>query len=96
MFSCKLLVICTEQDKTHPLMSSIIKAFAVDLDNVVYCSLAQFEHQQGALPPLIWSTVGHVEIASDCQLLHSPSIEQLSLHRDAKKSLWKQFCAYQQ
>jgi len=94
--ACKLLVVCTEQDKKHQLMSSIIDAFAIDNDTVVYCSLAQFENQQGALPELIWSTLGIIEVAATHQLLHSPSLATLATSGSAKKSLWKQYCALQQ
>ncbi|TEW54629.1 DNA polymerase III subunit psi [Psychromonas sp. RZ22] len=94
--TCKLLVICTEQDKKHALMPAIINAFSIEQDSVSYCSLAQFENHQGTLPQLIWSTLGKVEIDASHQVLHSLPLEQLAKHKSAKKSLWKQFCATQQ
>ena len=93
---CKLLVVCTEEDKKHELMPAILSAFNINTDSVVYCSLAQFESQQGALPHLIWSTIGEIEASATHQLLHSPSLATLAVNGHAKKVLWKQFCAYQQ
>ena len=92
---CELLVVCSEEDKTHPLMSVIIRAFGFDEDNVKFCSLVQFEHQQGTLPHLIWSTIGTIN-TSTSQLLESSSLSQLAKQGNDKQSLWKQFCAYQQ
>jgi DNA polymerase-3 subunit psi len=94
--ACKLLVVCTQQDKQHPLMSSIINAFDIDADSVFYCTLAEFEHQQGNLPELIWSTLGEIDVSPNRHLLHSPSLALLNKQSAAKKSLWKQFCAYRQ
>lgn len=94
--ACKLLVLCVDADRDHPLMLAILRAFNIDADSVVYCSLAQFENQQAALPDLIWSTLGEITALPGHQLLHSPSLSQLVLQTHAKKSLWKQFCAYQQ
>ena len=94
--ACKLLVLCTDVDKAHPLMPAILKAFNIDTDSVVYCSLAQFEAQQASLPDLIWSTLGVIATSPAHKLLHSPSLPQLALQAHAKQSLWKQFCAYQQ
>jgi len=90
----KLLVICTEPDKTHPLMSAIIDAFAIDKDSVAFCSLFQFEQLQGDLPELVWSTLGDIKVADNVNFLSSPSLAVLNHEPDAKKSLWKQFCAY--
>lgn len=93
---CKLLVVCSEEDKKHNLMHSIIDAFDINPDSVVYCSLAQFENQQGALPMLIWSTLGQTGSVVSERILHSPSISLLANNGKAKKALWEQFCAYQQ
>jgi len=93
---CKLLVVCTEEDKKHELMPAILGAFSINADSVVYCSLAQFESQQGILPQLIWSTIGEIETPALHHLLHSPSLATLAVNGEAKKALWKQFCAYQQ
>tara|TARA_R110001592_G_scaffold108581_1_gene303236 strand:+ start:2487 stop:2876 length:390 start_codon:yes stop_codon:yes gene_type:complete len=90
---CKLLVVCTEEDIKHELMPAIINAFGFDPSDVKYCSLAQFENQQGALPDLIWSTLGQVEASVTHKLLHSPSLVSLATQSNAKKALWKQFCA---
>ena len=92
----KLLIICTEADRSHALMESIINAFGIESDSVVYCSLNQFESQQGELPKLIWSTLGEIDVSPHCQLLYSSSLAELNKQPLAKKSLWKQFCAYQQ
>ncbi|MEJ6077505.1 DNA polymerase III subunit psi [Vibrio sp. 1-Bac 57] len=94
--ACKLLVVCTEEDAKHELMAAIISAFQIKSDQVVYCSLAQFENQQGNLPTLIWSTLGEVASSPSHQLLNSPSLAELATNAAAKKVLWKQFCAYQQ
>ncbi len=94
--ACKLLIVCTEEDQKHELMAAIINAFQIKSDQVVYCSLAQFENQQGNLPTLIWSTLGEVASSPSHQLLHSPSLAELATNAAAKKVLWKQFCAYQQ
>jgi len=91
-----LLVVCTEQDKKHALMPAIINAFGIEPDSVIYCSLTQFENQQGTLPKLIWSTLGKSDVLPPHQLLNSPSLAMLNEQGVAKKSLWKQFCAYQQ
>ena len=93
---CKLLVVCTEEDKKHELMPAILSAFNMNTDSVVYCSLAQFENQQGALPMLIWSTLGQTGSVVSERILHSPSISLLANNGKAKKALWEQFCAYQQ
>jgi DNA polymerase-3 subunit psi len=93
---CKLLVVCNVEDKKHALMPAILSAFNIDADSVVYCSLAQFEKQQGTLAQLIWSTIGEIEASATHQLLHSPSLAMLAVNGEAKKALWKQFCAYQQ
>ena len=92
----KLLVVCTEQDKKNPLMNEVIRAFDIENDSVVYCSLNQFENQQGTLPEWVWSTLGDIETSPHCKLLYSPSLSELYNKPSAKKSLWKQFCAYQQ
>lgn len=92
----KLLVVCTDQDKSHMLMKAIIRAFGIESDNVAYCSLNQFENQKGTLPKLIWSTLGKIEVSSHYQLLYSPSLTELNNNPTAKKTLWEQFCAYQQ
>ncbi len=92
---CELLVVCSEEDKKHPLMPLIIRAFGLDRDNVKFCSLEQFEQQQGTLPHLIWSTIGTIT-TSTSQVLASPSLSQLAKQGSDKKSLWEQFCAYQQ
>ena len=92
----KLLVVCTEQDRNHALMKAIISAFGIESDSVVYCSLNQFENQQGTLPEWVWSTLGDIETSPHCKLLYSPSLSELYNKPSAKKSLWKQFCAYQQ
>lgn len=94
--ACKLLVICTEDDKEHLLMSSIIHAFNIAIDNVIYCSLAQFECYQGRLPDLIWSTLGRSKIDVTSHFIHSPSLSHLAEQGTEKKRLWEQFCAYQQ
>jgi DNA polymerase-3 subunit psi len=93
---CKLLVVCSEEDKKHRLMPAIIRAFNIEPDSVVYCSVAQFENQQGPLPPFIWSTLGHITAPVSEQMLHSPSLMQLAELGPAKKALWEQFCAYHQ
>ena len=93
---CKLLVVCTEEDIKHELMPAIINAFGLDSNDVKYCTLAQFENQQGTLPDLIWSTLGKIEASVTHKLLHSPSLASLAIQGNAKKALWKQFCAYQQ
>ncbi|MDN2663366.1 DNA polymerase III subunit psi [Psychromonas sp. 14N.309.X.WAT.B.A12] len=93
---CELLVVCTKEDKQHPLMQAILNAFEIDKDKVTHCSLAQFENQQGELPTLIWSTIGKLEVAPAHQLLHSPALAILAEQRHAKQTLWKQFCAYRQ
>jgi len=94
--SCKLLVVCTEEDIKHELMAAIINAFGLDSNDVKYCTLAQFENQQGPLPDLIWSTLGKIEASVTHNLLHSPPLALLAVQGNAKKALWKQFCAYQQ
>lgn len=93
---CKLLVVCSDQDRKHELMSSILHAFAIESDQVVYCSIEQFESQQGTLPSLIWSTLGKITVSANTKLLHSPSLATLANAGKAKKSLWNQYCAYQQ
>ncbi|RBW43162.1 DNA polymerase III subunit psi [Psychromonas sp. B3M02] len=93
---CELLVVCTKEDKQHPLMQAILNAFEIGKDKVTYCSLAQFENQHGELPTLIWSTIGQLEVAPAHQLLHSPALAILAEQHHAKQTLWKQFCAYQQ
>jgi len=93
---CQLLIVCTEQDKNHALMPAIISAFEIDVDSVVFCSLAQFESQQGTLPNLIWSTLGKIDVPPSHTLLNSPSLVQLATQGACKKSLWKQYCAHQQ
>lgn len=93
---CELLIVCTEADKSHALMPAIINAFDIELGNVVYCSLAQFESQRGTLPGFIWSTLGKIDTVANHQCLLSPSLAILATQRSAKKLLWKQFCATQQ
>ncbi|MGJ8581449.1 MAG: DNA polymerase III subunit psi [Psychromonas sp.] len=93
---CELLVVCRQEEKQHPLMTAIINGFEIDKDKVTYCSLAQFENQQGELPTLIWSTLGQIEVAPAHQLLHSSAIATIAEQYQAKKMLWKQFCAYHQ
>ncbi|MEL0629373.1 DNA polymerase III subunit psi [Psychromonas aquatilis] len=94
--TCKLLIVCTEQDQQHKLMTAIVSAFSIDIDDVVFCSLEQFENQQGSLPRLIWSTLGKISVAANTQLLHSPSLAVLSKDGKAKKLLWKQYCDHLQ
>lgn len=93
---CNLLVVCSEEDKLHPLMAAIINAFEIDPDTVQYCNLAQFEAQQGQLPNMLWSTMGKLDVTSNHQLLHSPSLCKLAEQAGAKKLLWEQYCAYLQ
>lgn len=90
---CLLLLICAEGEFKHPLTQAILKAFDIKEADVCYCSLEQFENQQGSLPSIVWSTLGAIKQVSGHILLTSPSIKELVLQPLAKKQLWEQFCA---
>ncbi|HIP76448.1 MAG TPA: DNA polymerase III subunit psi [Psychromonas hadalis] len=92
----KLLVICHDEDKQHPLMAKIISAFNFELAHVYFCSMRDFENQQSELPAMLWSTLGELEEVKSHQLLNSPAMHQLSNDPVAKKQLWKQFSAFNQ
>ncbi|MFT6984311.1 MAG: DNA polymerase-3 subunit psi [Psychromonas sp.] len=89
-----LLVLCSEDDFSHPLMAKILNAFNFSADAVYHCSMAQFEDQQGSLPEYIWSTFGPINQPFGHKLLTSPPISQLENNPKEKKALWKQFCAF--
>ncbi|MCP4325953.1 MAG: DNA polymerase III subunit psi [Psychromonas sp.] len=89
----KLLIICSEQEFHHPLTAAVFMAFNLKKSDVCYCSLDQFENQQGELPEIIWSTIGEVKDLTGHTLLTSPTISELALQPLAKKQLWEQFCA---
>ncbi|WP_022942345.1 DNA polymerase III subunit psi [Psychromonas hadalis] len=89
---CKLLMVCAEEEFAHPLTSAILSAFELKKAEVCYCTMEQFENQQGDLPKLIWSTLGEVNQPSGHALLISPTIAELVTQPQAKKQLWEQFC----
>ncbi|HEY5715568.1 MAG TPA: DNA polymerase III subunit psi [Psychromonas sp.] len=91
-----LLLIASEADFAHPLLVNILKALHFKLSDVYCCSMAQFENQQGPLPAFIWSTMGKIEHPYGHKLLTSPVIAKLANDAQAKKALWKQFCALNQ
>lgn len=91
--ACKLLLVCAEEEFNHPLTTAILNAFNIKLDDVCYCSMEQFENQQGNLPDIVWSTVGAIAEPHDHALLSSPPIAELTQQPQAKKQLWEQFCA---
>ena len=90
-----LLVLCTESEFSHPLMSKILKAFNFSSSDTYHCSLAEFEAHQGQLPEYIWSTLGSINQLHGHKLLTSPPISQLAGSAQAKKILWEQFCAFE-
>jgi DNA polymerase III subunit psi len=92
----KLLLVASEADFAHPLMVNILNAFNLKLSDVYCCSMDQFENQQGQLPEIIWSTLGKVDQPHGHKLLTSSTIAQLANDGNAKKALWKQFCAFNQ
>ena len=89
-----LLVLCSEKAIAHPLTAKILSAFNMQEDKVYHCSMDEFENQQGALPTMIWSTLGPINQPYGHQLLTSPSIEILAENPHEKKALWEQFCAF--
>ncbi|MFT6927530.1 MAG: DNA polymerase-3 subunit psi [Psychromonas sp.] len=92
----KLLLVASTADFAHPLLLSIVNAFNLKLSEVYCCSMAQFKNLQGQLPELIWSTQGEINQPQGHKLLTSVTIDQLVNDAKAKKSLWKQFCAFNQ
>ncbi len=90
---CSLLVLCDERDQTHPLMSKITTAFGFTLQQVCFCSLQEFEEQQGDLPETIWSTLGEINLSHGHKILTSPSLFVLENSAAAKRALWESFCA---
>ncbi len=91
-----LLLIACEKDFSHPLLTSILKAFGFKPSEVYCCSMAQFENQQGPLPEFIWSTMGKIEQPLGHKLITSSAIATLVDDAKAKKALWQQFCALNQ
>ena len=92
----KLLVICADSDIKHPLMEKIIHAFSFERAQVYFCSMSDFENQQGDLPTYLWSTLGDIKDVQSHQLLNSPPMLKLSHDPIAKQQLWKQFSAFNQ
>jgi DNA polymerase-3 subunit psi len=92
----KLLVICSDDDIKHPLMTKIIHAFNFEISQVYFCSMHDFENRQGELPHTLWSTLGKLEQVKSHQLLHSPQMHKLTNNPEAKKQLWKQFSVINQ
>lgn len=93
--SCKLLLICAEGEFEHPLTDAILTAFNMKSADVCWCTMEQFENQQGNLPKIIWSTLGSINQTAGHDLLTSPAIADLALQPQAKKQLWEQFCVLQ-
>jgi len=89
-----LLVLSTEDEFSHPLMSNILKAFKFSADKVYYCSMAEFENLQGPLPEYIWSMMGPINPPFGHNLLTSPPLSQLENNPKEKRALWEQFCAF--
>ena len=89
-----ILVISDKEDFQHPLMEKILSAFKFKKSQVFCCSMQEFENHQGSLPEYIWSTLGKVNQPNGHKLLMSPSIPILAASPEAKKSLWKQFSAF--
>lgn len=92
----KLLLVASTTDFAHPLIISILNAFNLKLSDVYCCSMDQFENLHGQLPELIWSTLGEINQPYGHRLLTSPTIVELAHDANAKKALWKQFCAFNQ
>lgn len=89
-----LLVICEDNDFTHPLMNKILQAFKFTTDQVYHCTLNEFENYREELPEYIWSTVGHIENVFGHKLLNSVSVTELESNPKEKRVLWEQFCAF--
>ncbi|WP_372881218.1 DNA polymerase III subunit psi [Psychromonas sp.] len=91
-----LLLIACENDFSHPLLANILTAFHFKPSDVYCCSMARFENQQGPLPDFIWSTLGKIDQPRGHKLITSPAITSLVDDAQAKKALWRQFCALNQ
>lgn len=89
-----LLLLSSEAEFSHPLLSNIVKAFKFSMDDVYHCSMAEFENMQGPLPEYIWSTMGPINQPFGHKLLTSPPLSQLENNPQEKRALWEQFCAF--
>ncbi|MCK5819611.1 MAG: DNA polymerase III subunit psi [Psychromonas sp.] len=89
-----MLIICSKADIRHPLMEMILCAFNFPYDEVQFFSMQAFQDHQGALPTMIWSTLGHISGLKEHQIMTTPHLAQLSKEPLQKKSLWEQFCAF--
>jgi len=89
-----LLIICSDKDFNHPLVTNILKAFKFTADQVCHCSLTEFENYQGQLPEYIWSTVGNIDPVFGHKFMRSVSIPELDSNPKEKRTLWEQFCAF--
>lgn len=89
-----LLVLSSDTEFSHPLMSKILTAFKFSIEDVYHCSMSEFEDLQGPLPEYIWSTLGPVKQPQGHKLLTSPPLSQLENNPEQKRVLWKQFCAF--
>ena len=89
-----LLVLCSDAEFEHPLMSNILNAFKFSIEQVYHFSMEEFENHQGALPEYIWSMMGPVNQLAGHKLLTSPSTSKLENCPNDKRILWEQFCAF--
>jgi len=89
-----LLVICSDNDLTHPLMDKIVQAFKFSTEQVYHCTQTEFENYQGELPEYIWSTLENIAPIVGHKLLHSVSLSELEINPKEKRILWEQFCAF--
>ena len=91
----KLVIVGLQRDEIHhPFMQDVLRSVAIETAYVLYLTVEQLPLLPQSLKCLLWF-VGHEPLHRYAeQQLHSPPFTTLVNTVEAKRTLWQQFCDY--
>jgi len=91
----KLVIVGLQRDEIHhPFMQDVLRSVAIETAYVLYLTVEQLPLLPQSLKCLLWF-VGHEPPHRYAeQQLHSPPFTTLVNTAEAKRTLWQQFCDY--
>lgn len=91
----KLVIVGLQRDEIHhPFMQDVLRSVAIETAYVLYLTVEQLPLLPQSLKCLLWFVGHEPQHRYAEQQLHSPPFTTLVNTAEAKRTLWQQFCDY--
>ena len=91
----QLVIVGLQRDENHhPFIHDVLRSVAIETAYVLYLTVEQLPLLPQSLSCLLWFVGHEPQHRYAAQQLHSPSFTTLVNTAEAKRTLWQQFCDY--